>query len=153
MTAAAAVCGRHCFGQLDSAAQVGSGKYGGVFLYGPVDPSGAGLVVKLVDIANEEAVWRLCWEADMLERARQEGGLLGSVLPDVVGLHYDEQVRPQTPVDPTVWRRGGVRPMYHACLAAVRGSPCESEESSQSLVPDALCGYLCHHDLDRWQAL
>jgi hypothetical protein len=79
ITAAAAVCGRHCFGQLDFAAQVGPGKYGGVFLYGPVDRSGAGLVVKVVDAANEEAVRRLCWEADMLERARQEGGLLGSV--------------------------------------------------------------------------
>jgi hypothetical protein len=114
---------------------VGPGKYGGVFLYGPVDRSGAGLVVKIVDAANEEAVRRLCWEAEMLERARQEGGLLGSVLPDVVGLRYDEQVRPHAPVDPTVWRMGGVGPMCHARLAAVRGSPRESKGFSQSLVP------------------
>jgi hypothetical protein len=77
-----------------TAAQVGQGKYGGVFLFGP-ESSRAEHVIKLVDTTNAKAVRRLCWEADMLERARQEGGLLGSVLPDVVGLYHDKEVRPQ----------------------------------------------------------
>jgi hypothetical protein len=151
MAAAAVVCGQHADDQLDFIAQVGQGKYGGVFLFGP-DSSRAKHVVKLVDTTNAKAVRRLCWEAEMLERARKEGGLLGSVLPDVVGLYHDEEVRPQAPVDPDVWRMGGVGPVYltHSTLHA---SQRESEELSESLVPALLNGSLCRLDLDRCQAL
>jgi Phosphotransferase enzyme family len=152
ITAAAVDCGQHADDHLDFIAQVGQGKYGGVFLFGP-DSSGAKHVVKLVDIANAKAVRRLCWEAEMLERARQEGGLLGSVLPDVVGLFHDEEVRPQAPVDPDVWRMGGVGPVYLTHSTAVHACQRGSEEFSESLVPAVLNGFLCRLDLDRWQAL
>jgi hypothetical protein len=72
-------------GQLDFAAQAGQGSYGDVFVYGPVDAPVAEHVIKLVD-GKVNAVRRLTWEAEMLERAREEGGLLVSVLPDMVGL-------------------------------------------------------------------
>jgi serine/threonine protein kinase len=139
-------------GQLDFVAQVGQGSYGDVFIYGPVDAPGAEHVIKIVDATNAKAVRRLTWEAEMLERARQEGGLLGSVLPDMVGLCQDKEVRSQASVDATVWRMGGAGPTYHAYFVAVHASPRGRQEVSGSLVQGALC-CLCRFELDRCRVL
>jgi hypothetical protein len=120
-------------------------------LFGP-DSSHAKHVIKLVDATNAKAVRRLCWEADMLECARQEGGLLGSVLPDVVGLYHDKEVRPQAPVDAIVWRVGGVRPSYHAFLLLCVPAHVVAKRS-EAVGPTAPHDYLCRPDLDKWQAL
>jgi hypothetical protein len=79
-------------------------------------------VINIVDVTNLKAVRRLTWEAEMIESARQQGCLLGSVLPDMVGLFHDMEVRSQAPVDATVWRTGGAGPTYHAYFVAVHTS-------------------------------